>query len=374
MIAPVAYEDVNFPDQKDLNWTRNESLQFRRAQEQTFTSQTGVTYDPNAISIGPSYGGSLAKWAGGALANDGKIYALGHDQDSYLVIDTYTDNVSTTGSISPTDPKNNSSVYSPYTNCVYSDADDGIYKFDVATSTYSYVTKPYSGRAVMLGQALDGSRIYFHGFFSSRKMYYYDILTDTITDTGVTWTGDRITGALSWNNKFYLGGGGGSTNFLVYDVDSNTATTITGGSSIGADQFRNFIMHPATGNMYTFGGFGSDVIKMVDPVTDTVYDVGTQQGNANNFNDYCIGADGYIYAIGQGNVIGQFDVFTNTFNVFGFLPEGSWEGITMGALGDLYAIPWNSQQVAKIPILNKNEVTGEFQQSFNGITARFQAP
>lgn len=370
MIAPAAFENVTFPDQKYLDWTAYESIEWMRVGRQYFTAENGVSYGTPA-GIGTDYGTSCCKWAGGALALNGNIYGLGHLQDNYLIIDSLNDTVTTSGTISPADPSSNASVYNPFTNCIYSDADDGIYKYDVSAGTWSYVSKGFTGQGLILGMAHDGRRIYFHGFVSSRKMYYYDVLTDTVTDTGVSWSGDRITGCLSWNNKFYLGGGGGSTNFLVYDVNSNTATTITGGAAIAADQYRNFIQY-FDGFLYTFGGFGANRIKRVNPVTNEVVDVFTMASTSYNFNDFTIGADGKIYCVGASSTMGVYDPRDNTFSTVS-LPYSSYEGIVMGAKGDLYAIPWTANKVVQIPIENSGNTLKAIQE-YNGIISRHQAP
>lgn len=367
MIAPVVFEDLDFPEQRTLQWSNNDSLSWMRAGAQYFTTTNGVSYG-TPVNIGTDFGSSAIKWAGGALALNGNIYALGHLQDNYLVVNTLTDATSTTGSISPTDPSSNASAYSPFTNCVYSDADDGIYKFNVATSTFSFVSKGFTGQAILLGPAQNGTRIYFHGFFNQRRMYYYDILTDTVVNTGTTWSGDRLTGCLSWNNKFYLGGGGGgSTNFLVYDVNANSATTITGGAAIGEDQYRNFIQY-FDGFVYTFGGLGANRIKRINPVTNEVVDVFTMASTAYNFNDFAIGADGRIYCVGQSNTLGIYDPRTNSFTT-ATMPGNSYESIVMGAQGDLFAIPWSTNYVAKIPIQNNGRVIRVLQE-YNGMICR----
>lgn len=368
MIAPVAFEDLTFPEQYLFDWSDNESLKWMSVGSQYFTTDNGVSYGA-AAAFGPDMGNSVAKYAGGALGLDGKIYALGHLQDNWVAIDTFTDTI-TSSSYSPNDPSSNAIAYSPFTNCVYADSDNGIVKIDTSAGTYSAVAYPFSGQATVLGIAHDGRRIFFHGFAASKQMYYYDILTDTITSTGVTWTGDRVTGCLSWNNKFYMGGGGGSTNFLVYDVDANSATTITGGASIGADQYRNFIQY-FDGYLYTFGGFGANRIKRVNPVTNEVIDVYTMPATNYNLNDYTIGADGKIYAVGQSSTMVIFDPRDNSFSTAS-LPYNSYEGITMGARGDLYLIPWNANYFTKVPIQNNGRVLSPIQE-YNGIISRHQA-
>lgn len=365
MIAPIAFEDLTFPEQKLLDWGNNETLQWMRVGAQYFTTTNGCSYG-TPTTIGPDMTNATTKYAGGALALNGKIYALGHAFDNMLIIDTTNDTM-TSSSYSPLDPSSNASCYSPFTNCTYSDSDNGIVKYNVSNDTYSATSFPFSGQGIVLGPAQNGRRIYFHGFFNSRKMYYYDILTDSITDTGTTWTGDRLTGCLSWNNKFYLGGGGSSTNFLVYDVNANSATTITGGAAIAADQYRNFIQY-TDGFLYTFGGFGANRIKRVNPVTNEVVDVFTLAATNYNFNDFAIGADGKIYCVGASSTLGIYDPRTNSFTT-GTMPGASYESILMGAEGDLYAIPWNANYVAKIPLQNKGRVIKAVQE-YNGIIGR----
>lgn len=354
MIAPIAFEDLDFPEQRTLDWSNNDSLSWMRAGAQYFTTTNGVSYG-TPVEIGPGLGTASSKYAGGALTLTGSIYSLGHLPDNFIRIDTFNDLIASS-SYSPNDPSSNASAYSPFTNKVYSDSDNGIVSINVSDNTYIATAVGYSGQSIILGPAHNGRRIYFHGFFNQRRMYYFDILTNTVVNTGVTWSGDRLTGCLSWNNKFYMGGGGGSTNFLVYDVNTNTATTITGGDSIAADSYRNFIQY-YDGFLYTFGGFGKNRIKRVNPVTNEVVDVYTMPATNYNFNDFQIGCDGKIYCVGASNRLGIYDPRDNTFST-ATMPKTHYEGLVMGSQGDLYAMPWNSTStnIVKIPIQNNGRV------------------
>lgn len=371
MIAPAAFENVTFPDQKSLDWSSYESLEWLRAGGQYFNSKNGITYGA-PITIGPNFGATAAKFSGVALAYDGCLYGLSSvNQSAYLKIDTYTDAV-TTIPFTPTGPSSLASAYNGFTNSIYSDMRfNTMAVFNVGTQTYTTITKPYTGEAIMIGASHNGRRMYFHGFYVIRRMYYIDALTNTVVDTGVTWTGDRLTGALAWNNKFYLGNGGGSTNILVYDANNDTTTTITGGQAIAADQYRNFIQY-YDGFMYTFGGFGSNKIKRVNPATNQMIDVFTMPATNYNWNDYAIGADGKIYCVGASNQLGIYDPITNTLSTV-TLPGSSYEGLAIGALGDLYAIPFTAPFVVKIPVQNAGNTLKALQE-FNGIISRHQAP
>lgn len=365
MIAPVAFENLSFPDQRNLDWSDFESIEWMRAGRDYFTTDNGVTYG-TPVQVGSDLPSSVAMYAGGALAQDGTIYALGHLADDILKIDTYTDTI-TSQSYSPVDPSSNACAYSPFTNCVYFDSDNGIVKYDVSAGTYSATSYPYSGQGTIVGFSHDGRYMYFNGFYSSRKMYYYDILSDTITDTGTSWSGDRLTGCLSWNNKFFMGGGGGSNDFIMYDPVANSATTF---SSAAADQYRNFIQY-FDGYMYTFGGYGSNLIKRVDPVTLDVVNVYTMPSTTYNWNDYVIGADGKIYCVGASSTLGIFDPRDNTFST-ATLPGTNNEGIVMGAQGDLYVMPWSTNKISKVPIQNNGRVITEL-QTWNYNTCRHHA-
>lgn len=369
MIAPVAFEDITFPEQYLLDWSAYESRQWMRAGQSYFTSGSGnngngVTYGTPAVIL-TGIGSTAAKYGGGALTQNGTIIACGHLEDNHLVIDTINDTVFTTGSIAG-DPSSNTSVYSPFTNNVYSLTDTGMFKIDATTYALSGpVANPWgNSQGIMLGLSHDGRRIYLHGFFNSRRIYYYDVLTDTYTDTGTTFSGDRITGCLSYNNKFFFGGGGGSTNLISYDVNANTISTF---GSVSADSYRNFIQY-YDGYMYTFPGYGASTIYRVDPTNLTTVAVLTGITSSGNFNAYCIGADGNIYMVGQSNVLGIYNPRTNTFTT-GTMPGSSYEGLVMGVKGDLYAIPWNSTYVAQIPIQNSGRVVMPLDE-MNGIIGR----
>lgn len=368
MIAPAAFEDITFPQQSLLDWTAYESRQWMRAGQSYFTSGSGngITYGTPATIV-TNIGSTVAKYAGGALTPDGKIITCGHLEDNHLVIDTTNDNVFTTGSIAG-DPSSNSSVYSPYTNKVYSLTDTGMYRMNATTyALEGPVASPWgNSQGILLGLAHNGRRIYLHGFFNSRKIYYYDVTTDTFTDTGTTFSGDRLTGCLSYNNKFYFGGAGGSTNLITYDVDANTITTFGG---VSADSFRNFIQHH-NGYMYTFPGYGASSVLRVSPIDNSTVNILTGITSSGNFNAYCIGADGNIYMVGQSNILGIYNPYANTFTT-GTMPGSSYEGLIMGLYGDLYAIPWDSTYVAKIPIQNNGRVLRPLGE-VNGIISRHQ--
>jgi len=43
MIAPVVFEDLDFPEQRTLQWINNDSLTWMRAGAQYFTTTNGVS-------------------------------------------------------------------------------------------------------------------------------------------------------------------------------------------------------------------------------------------------------------------------------------------------------------------------------------------
>ena len=373
---PTAAAAVGWPDQSISTWTSSgEGNQWLTEGTSLFNSSNTVSYGtPTYISTTTS--NSCCFWAGGTLAPDGNIYVLGHLEDNMLVINTNTDAISYIAFPSSIglNPSAHGGAYSAITNSLYFCTQYGIVFYNLTTATWSTAyAYPRSGIAqgFMLGPSLDGTKIYYHGFFSVREIMYFDTTTSTNVATGATYAGDRLGGTLSWNDKFFMGGGGGSSDFMSYDVATNTATAF-GNGNINPDIYRNAVQHP-DGYLYSFPGYGGGYIKKIDPVPSppVMTDVLTGILSSGNFNSYRVGGDGKIYMVGASNYLGVYDVANNSFS-FSTI-TGKYEGMSVGANGDIYCIPWSGgTDVMKIPVVNGSVITPTNPTPYNGWTGRLQ--
>lgn len=363
-----------WPSQATNPWTATEGQAWLTEGTSLFNSSNTVSYGtPTYIATTVTAG--VAWWSGAVLAPDGNIYACGHLEENMLVINTNTDVISYIAFPSGIgiNPSNNGGIYSHQTNSLYFATKFGIVYYNLTTSSWStnYAYSFGTNQANMLGASYDGTKIFYNGYVASKQLYYFDTATNTNVATGATYTGDRIKGGLSWNNKFFMGGGGGGTaDYMSYDVATNTTTAITGGSSIGADQYRNMVQHP-NGYVYTFPGYGATAIKKIDPVTLTMTDDASTISNG-NWNTYRVGGDGKIYCTGASTILGIYDTVNQSMSTTNI--SGKYEGMSMGAKGDIYCIPWNNgNSIMKIPVVNGSVITPTNPTPYNGWNARLQS-
>ena len=366
MIAPAAFEDLTFPEQKLKIWSAFESNQWLRATQNYFTSGSGngVTYG-SPVTIGSSYG--LARWNGATMADNGKIYAPAHLDDGFLIIDTTNDNVSQTGSLGGGSPSCNGCFYSPITRCVYTATDDQrMYKMNIDTNAISYVSLPsYGSQWFPFVLSWDGMYAYSGGTNNTKNVVRYNLADDTYTVmSGATYSLDRSGCCLGVDNSLYMGAANG-TSYIKYDIAGNSIATV---GSFAGDTHPGMITGP-DGNMYGFPNNANALIRINVPYNTTT-NVTTPASTCRG-QSQCIGADGNIYSVGDSSTCTVYNLRTNTLSTI-TLPGGGYHGIVMAPSGDLYCVPWSSGvTVAKIPINNNGRVLRPLQEQ-NGIFGRHQ--
>jgi hypothetical protein len=365
MIAPAAFEDLTFPEQKLNPWSGFESNQWLRATQNYFTSGSGndVSYG-TPTQIGSSYG--FAAWNGTAMADNGKIYSSPHLSDGFLIIDTADDSISTTGSLGGGSPSTNGCFYSPITRCVYSATDDmRMYKMNIDTNAISYVSLPsYGSQWFPFVLSWDGLYAYSPGTYGTKNFVRYNLADDSYTEmSGATYSLDRGNTCLGVDNCVYAGAANG-TSYVKYDIAANSVSNV---GSFGGDTHPGMMTGP-DGNMYGFPNNANALIRINVPFNTTT-DVITPDSTC-RATTQCIGADGNIYSVGDGSTCTVYNWRTNTLSTIS-LPTGGFHGIVMATSGDLYLIPWNDGNVVKIPINNNGRVLRPLQE-FNGIFGRHQ--
>ena len=351
MIAPAAFEDLTFPNQKLNPFSQFESEQWMRAGLQLNT--TLCEYG-TATRIGSSYGTGVVKWNGAALAANGKIYAPPHVRNDWLIIDTLTDSVTTTGSVNNS---NDGAFYDKITNSVYGFGSSGC-KINCATDASSNISGPGNRQGGPL-QGFDGDKVYTIGSFGTRGVYEYSIQANSATLKQSIGSDRSDTGCLGINGKAYWGTGPNS-NFYVYDPVAGTGTTFGTGT---ADK-NNFVIQYFDGYMYSLPTISGTTIVRIDPKTNTTTNVVTGL-SATSCGLACIGADGRIYAPNGGNLF-WFDPRTNaTGNLALGTGDTSFVACMMGAMGDIYVIPNSSAYVNKVALSKGSGYIQKIVQEYN---------
>lgn len=367
-MIPVAFQSIEFPDQRQLDWTEYESLQWMRANQQYFHPNNGVSYDTGSITFVGSLPDNGARYA--TLASNGKIYGAGDIAQDVYILDPDTDLI--TSASAGTTLRSFGVFNSPFTQKVYiSGGPNGalnLSTIDTTTDTFNYnVTGSIAEAAFYpVSPTLDG-RFALGPTRPDENLVRINLLEDGLTtlSTG-QWTGDKNVGALTWNNKQWHSIGGGSTGFLIFDAGTGTVEegNYTGGlTGLGADDFRHLIQHP-NGYVYSFEFNSPYRIIQINPLTKEIEVIGnvpTQYA----WSVFELAWDGRIY-IGGGNTLGVYDPFNRVLTTLS-APSSNIEAIATSLQGDLYLFSGNfadNDGVWKIPLLNKEKIHAITQNGF----------
>jgi hypothetical protein len=366
MFAPAAFEDITFPQQSYLDWSRYEANQWCRAANAYFTTNNTAVYGaPTAMTaVGRPINHMI-------LAENGKLYgAADAGSTTVSVINTYNDarsTITSTGNLATY-----TAFYSAFTKKVYLPGAGAMKVFNTLNDTYeTSITYSAGGTfAFWWGTSYDGRYAYGCRLIGGTQMMKMDLMNNTISNTAVTSiTGDAGNGTMGINGKMYFGCGGGSTAGIhCYNpfTDSMEYITVPGQSNV-SDFYRDVVQHP-NGYLYCFPAYGSSTIVRIDPTTNTaiIAATGVTDTRANN---YALGADGKIYSVGNGVTTRMlnYNPVDNSVN-YETLPSGDWQTILMGPNGDLHMFAGNGTYYKKI--LTNNGGTLRPLQEFNGIVSR----
>lgn len=371
MIGPVSFEDKLFPDEGNPRWANDDFLRWVDTFTTYFTSGSSdsVRYSSNPVVVGADLAAkaTAARYAGGVLAPNGKIYAVGHLADDVLVINSYTDTFTSFSAGVGSDPSSTNGIYDSVTDRIYYGTKYGVYTINPNTDALEPSASNAFGTVQLgiVGQAYSSNELLVtHKDGNNYRIY--DTTTKTFGSNIPKGAFTNTKGALAQNNVMFSGNLGGFTRrgFLFYDMNNGTSGSVF---TPPTDSCRSAILAP-NGFVYTFGAFTApfNVVK-INPITKTFTNVLSM--NDTKSNSYCFGADGRIYGVGQSNQMFAYDWRTNTIQYY-TLPANSFEGIVMGAKGDIYAIPWSTNRVAKLVATNNQNKLSVIQE-FNGIIGRF---
>lgn len=179
-----------------------------------------------------------------------------------------------------------------------------------------------------------------------------------------SFPGDNsYTGAiLAPNGKFYLKTGGSRSGSLIRVIDPITQTisvigTFVGGApGLGDNDFIGGALAP-NGKIYCHP-YNATVFLVIDPSNNTVTRIGTYTSEVAKYNGSILAPNGKIYGTTDGqSLIRVIDPDTNTLSVVGTYP-GSCQGFTsvVWKNGKIYTMPDGDSKI-KILDPNNNTVT-----------------
>jgi hypothetical protein len=335
--APAA---VSFPDQSLATWTVTESAQWLAAGTSVCNTST-FGYASSTTRLSTNYGGGAAKWAGGSLASNGKIYCAPHVRSDWLIVNTNNDTTATTGSVNGS---SQGSVYDKITNTVYGFGSGGT-KIITSTDVSSNISGP-GNRSLNPIQGFNGDYLFTAGF-TFTGMRRYQISTNTTTNMTTPTQAFGELGVGGSDGCMYFPNITSGTNVLKYDPVANTCTNL----AIGNAQAYSTMVQHYDGYIYLLPNGGTaTAIRKLEVSTGTISAAHTM-ASAFNVSSACIGLDGRIYMVTSAGVstIRWFDPTASTSgNITISNSDTSYQGITMGANGDLYLIPWTAGYVHKL--------------------------
>lgn len=339
--APAA---VLFPDQSLATWTATESAQWLAAGTSVCNTST-FGYASTTSRIGTNYGGGTAKWAGGSLASNGKIYCAPHVRTDWLIVNTNNDTTATTGSVNGS---SQGTVYDKITNTVYGFGSGGT-KIITSTDVSSNISGP-GNRSCNPIQGFNGDYLFTAGF-TFTGMRRYQISTNTTTNMTSPTQAFGELGVGGSDGCMYFPNITSGTNVLKYDPVANTCTNL----AIGNAQAYSTMVQHYDGYIYLLPNGGTQTaIRKLEVSTGTISAAHTM---ASGFgcSSACIGLDGRIYMVSSGAFVFTVRWYDPTAGTSGDITisnsESSFQGITMGANGDLYLIPWTqSSYVHKLAL------------------------
>ena len=371
MIVPAAFEDLTFPEQALTYWTKYEFNQWSRAGLNYFNSgsNSGNTAVYTTASLLHTGMGSISA---GALANNGKLYVGAYGTSNSYTLDTLTDTTASLGSIS-----NNcqSAFYNAITNKAYLVNDGNVKVINCVDNSVQNITLPFGSQAIGYGISLDGNYAYVNNFFASKNIARLDMITTgSVTAFSGTFSGDPLKGTMGWDNKMYMGCGGGSSGIKVYDPATNTVANLAvPGKGNTSDSYRDIVQH-YDGYLYSFPGYNSNYpIIRIDPTTSTITNVIASITDPRTFG-MCLGADGRVYGVGNGDAPGYgvsiYNPITNEYILESISATKNWRLIKMGARGDLYMFN-SAGECWKKTLINGGGLQKPLQE-YNGIVSRLQ--
>jgi hypothetical protein len=350
-----------------------------------FTQFPVLTSSRNITFTNPT---GYANWTGGVLGPNGKIYGIPHDASGILIIDTLTDTTSSSnmgvnmggdtlatrrtakwwgGVLAP-----NGKIYAiPFSN---QSEGISILAIDTLTNTATASDRgiTFSDSAKWVGGVFPPNGKIYGIPYNSTDILIIDTISDTVTRStmGATLTGtSKWSGGVLGQDGMIYGMPDASNDILIIDPLANTATRSTMGANVSTGTWKGGALG-SNGKIYGFPSAGGHFL-IIDTITKTStlssFGIVNQFGvpSAAVCNGGVLAPNGKIYTIPEQSTLQGFRSFViNTYNDTAVpinLPDGGnyllYNGAVLAPNGKIYGIPRYATTVLTItPDLNTSAV------------------
>ena len=316
-----------------------------------------------------------AKWLGGVLAANGKIYCVPYSSDEVLIIDTnngsyqlesfgltFGAGLKYAGGCLAADGK----IY-----CAPHDANDGVLVIDPMTNTASIET--YGGvlsnvpvKAKYRGCVLGNDNKVYCIPYDANFALIIDVDNKTaVTDSfGITFSGAKKWGGgvLAANGKIYCTPYE-SYILLVIDTNTSTAKQISVGYIMSKSDFSNGVLG-ADGKIYC-APRDSNYVLVINPEDDSVKSYYLSQFGGGNYpqgatpfyGGGCLAADGKIYFSPlNAEMVAVIDTkkpMSESISYIGIdelsiLESHKYSSMVMSTDGRIHCVPYNAKDILRI--------------------------
>jgi hypothetical protein len=310
-----------------------------------------LIYPSTSILTFGSLEAGVAKWSGGVLAPNGKIYGIPFDATEVLEIDPVGLTTSTFGSLGVDAGKWSGGVLA---------LNGKIYGIPLSATEVLEIdpvnrtTSTFGSLGVDLFKWIGGSlapngKIYaIPGGGTTTEILEIDPVNRTTSTFGslgidtLNWVGS----VLAPNGKIY---GIPYNSTQVLEIDPVGLTTSTFGSLVGSSKWSGGVLAP-NGKIYGIPSNATQVLE-IDPVGLTTSTFGSLGGDANKWYGGVLAPNGKIYGIPSNATqvleIDPVGLTTSTFGSLGGDADKWYEGV-LAPNGKIYGIPLSATEVLEI--------------------------
>jgi len=311
--------------------------------------------------FGTVYSGN-AKWEGGALAPNGKIYGARFGAGPTMPFLEIDPNTLTTALVGPASNTGSGMVLLP-SGLLLEIPHTGVMNpvvLNPNTGATTTLSGSNGGVACSGGVLAPNGKVYCTAQSGTSGALEIDPVSGSVTIFGAAQLGLNYGGSavLGLNGKIYAVPYAGTTQ--IAEIDPTTRGITLFGPSLTANNYYGGILAPS-GKIY-LPGFTTSTILEVDPIAHTVTSFGNT-GGSSNYLGAAVAPNGHIYLTPRSSaVVLEFDPVTHTQTTFGSgwgAAVTAFDGGILAPNGKIYAFPLtgsgNNQQPLEIdPKANGN--------------------
>lgn len=328
----------------------------------TYQTYAATAFPADNVSMMGQLLPGIAKWQGGCLAPNGKIYAAPNRSDEAFVIDPERNTTYTFGAGSFPVVAGNmyiGIVSSPggLLFCIPSNAEE-VAVIDTNTDTVTLSANSYVGPAKWeLGVLAPTGKIYCAPL-ESQQILVIDTLKDPADPLFTYLIGPMFPGIQKWsggalapNGKIYMIPRR-ETRVLVIDTATESVNTFFPPSPLppstaGGRRWNNGAYSPVTNKIYGMYGTTNEIL-VIDPTTDSASYLGVLKPNSLIWVGGILAPTGFIYGTpSTGDDVLKVDPVNMTVTFLGASLPGlfKWASLVLARNGNMYGIPFNATDV-----------------------------